>query len=342
MKKILFCIIFLQAAIFLSSTALGSVIELKDGSKIVGQIEKISKETVHLKTDFTGIIKIDMNRIVSMLSETPLYFTFKSGNRLYGTLKYNIEQIQIDTPDGSIKIEPGTLVAAWQKGQPDPMLPEKRKWKYKVGFDISGKTGNTERFGTGGRVAAILKGPEDQLLFYLRNSYAKENGNETDNEIISGIDFETQFSKKHSWYARIELENDEIEDLDLRATAALGYGYYFIKNTSHIIRGRVGFMYRHESYDHENSNSTTGLDFGIYHLYKFSDWGKLVTDITYTPSIEYFSEYRLFHDSAFEFPLAKSKKWKLRLGMTNEYNNEVATDKEKLDTSYYSRIVVDW
>ena len=194
----------------------------------------------------------------------------------------------------------------------------------------------------GGRVKAKLEGPKDHLLFYLRGSYAKEDGDKTDDELIGGIDFETRFAERHSWYARIELENDDIEELDLRSTAATGYGYYFFRETDHILRGRAGLMYRHVSYTGGDSESTVGMDLGLYHLYVFGDWGKLITDITYTPSLENFGDYRLFHESAFEIPLARSDIWKLQLGVTNDYNSQPVPGNTGLDTTYFSRLVLEW
>ena len=54
-------------------------------------------------------------------------------------------------------------------------------------------------------IKATLEGPVDTSLFYVRGSYAKEDGDKTDDELIGGIDFETRFAERHSWYARIEL-----------------------------------------------------------------------------------------------------------------------------------------
>ncbi len=342
MKKKLFYAVFFQVTLFFLSPVWGDVIELDNGSKIVGQIENILKGKLEIKTDFAGKLTIDMARVVSLSSKTPLLINLTSGNRLYGTIHHDKEKTRIDTPDGSISLKKGALVAAWQKGQPDPLEPKRRKWKYAAGFDISGRTGNTERTSVGGRVKAKLEGPKDHLLFYLRGTYAREDGDKTDDEIIGGIDFEAMIDKQQSWYARVELENDDIEELDLRSTAAAGYGYYFFKRSDHVLRGRAGLMYRHESYSIGDDNSTAGLDLGLYHMYKFDDWGKLITDIVYTPSFEDFGDYRVFHESAFEVPLARSDIWKLKFGVTNEYNSDPVADKERLDTTYFSRLVLTW
>lgn len=341
MKKCLVCAIFLFLTFF-SSNIWGGVVELDNGSKIIGKIEKISDGKVHVKTDFSGTLEINLAHVVNLVSDDPLFVAFKQGNRLYGKIDYNKEQTQVEMPDGNTVVTKDDLVALWLKGQLDPLAPELRKWSCDVGVDVGGKTGNSEKFNTGGKINVALRGPVDRLLFYLRWVYSREDGVKSDDEITGGIDYETDFAERHSWYARIELENDDMKDLDLRTTAAVGYGHYFLKEKSHILRGRTGIMYRHESYSSQESKSTVGPDLGLYHMYKFDGLWSFITNITYTPSIEDIHDYRFWHESAVEVPLASSELWKLRLGITNDYDSQPAKGKERLDTTYYSRLVFSW
>jgi len=341
MKNIFFAV-FVLLLTFSSSIIWGGVLELDDGSRIIGKIEKIDGGKVHIKTDFAGTLAIDLARVVNLLSDDPLFVAFKGGNRLYGKIDYNKEQTQIEMPDGNTVVTKDDLVALWLKGQLDPLATKLRKWSYQVGADLGGKTGNSEKFNTGGRINVALRGPVDRLLFYFRWLYSREDGDKSDDEITGGIDFETDFGDVHSWYSRVELENDDIKDLDLRTTAAVGYGHYFLKEPSHMIRVRTGVMYRHEAYDNQDSEQTIGLDLGFHHMYKFSDYWKLVNDIRYNPSVEDLHDYRIDHESAFEVPLARSDIWKLQLGVRNEYDSEPAEDKERLDTYYFSRLIWEW
>ena len=75
---------------------------------------------------------------------------------------------------------------------------------------------------------------------------------------------------------------------------------------------------------------------------EIKDWTKLVSDITYAPSFEDFGDYRVYHESSFEMPLGKSDFWKLRLGVSNEYNSLVVKGNDRLDTTYFSRLVLSW
>jgi len=340
--KNFFCAVFVILLTFSSSIIWGGVIELDNGSRIIGKIERIDGGKVHIKTDFAGTLAIDLARVANLVSDDPLFVAFKEGNRLYGKIDYSKEQTQVEMPDGNTVVTKDDLVALWLKGQLDPLATKLREWSFDEGVDVGGKTGNSEKFNTGGKINAALRGPIDRLLFYLRWVYSREEGEKSDDEIIGGIDYEADFAERHSWYARIELENDDMKDLDLRTTAAVGYGHYFLKEQNHILRGRTGIMYRHESYSSQDSESTVGPDLGLYHMYKFGELWSFMTDITYTPSFEDFHDYRIWHESAFEVPLANSDAWKLQLGITNDYDSQPAEGKERLDTTYYSRLVFAW
>ena len=59
------------------------------------------------------------------------------------------------------------------------------------------------------------------------------------------------------------------------------------------------------------------------------------------PSFQDTSNFRLTHESFLELPLANPS-WKLRLGVNNDYNSRPGKGVEKLDTGYFTRLVLNW
>ncbi len=340
MKKCLLCLI-ISGLVFLGppACAKADVVELENGSKIVGQVLKIGNGQLVVKTDFAGSITIDLARIVLFRTEAPMHLHFPGGYRVSGKITYTKEQTRIDQTGGDSFISAAPPEHAWPEGARDPMG---RHWSYEAGFDVAGKTGNAERVSAGGRVSAKLQGPDDRLLLYMRYAYAKDDSVESDNSIVGGIDFESYFREKHSWYARVELEYDRIRKIDLRTTAATGYGYFFLKKPHHSLRGRAGLMIRREERRDQPAASTLGLDLGISHGYRFDNAWTISTDVTYTPSVEDYRNYRIWHESLFEIPLVASEMWKLQLGVTNDYISRPADHKDYLDTTYFGRLVFSW
>jgi len=138
----------------------------------------------------------------------------------------------------------------------------------------------------------------------------------------------------------MELEYDEFEDLDLRATAAAGLGRYWIKKDEHEFKTRAGLGYRHEAFNNGVTRDDAIADLGMDYRVDIAPWLQFTHSGTFIPSLEDFGDYRLNLDTAFIFPL-KNDAWKLKLGMRNDYNSNPTGDLERLDNTYYANILVE-
>ena len=63
--------------------------------------------------------------------------------------------------------------------------------------------------------------------------------------------------------------------------------------------------------------------------------------LSFVPPFDDFGNFRLTHESFYEIPLSIPA-WKLRLGISNDYNSEPGAGVEELDTSYFTRLVLTW
>ena len=123
-----------------------------------------------------------------------------------------------------------------------------RTWSYNAALGLSGKTGNTERFAVLANINATLTGPDDKLTFYGSYDRSEEEEILTANEIKGGVDYTRTISPTLNWYARMELETDDGENLDLRSTAAGGAGYVVKDTDVWDMQFRGGLAYRYESF----------------------------------------------------------------------------------------------
>ena len=346
MKKALF-LAAVTALLLVSARA--DQVNLKDGSVVKGKVVQIVDGKLTIKTDSLGDVKIDFNNIANFTTDEPMVVsTTTSAATVTG--KIGVAE------DGKTAIN-GTVVAnadiknVWRPGQPDPSIPipKPRKWKYEVAFDVAGKTGNTEKTTVGGSAKATLDGPEDKLELYVRGHYAKENGVKNEQEIVAGADYERRLKGgSHSLYARVQAEQDKFDNYKLYTTAAAGYGFYVVDTDDFKVRLRAGLTYIHKTYyDELDDSDDIGVEFGYHHELNIRNFSKidakLVTDVTYQPVFDHFQEdYRIYHESALDIPLTKNGLWSIRLGVSNEYNNRVASTQKRLDTTYFGRLVITW
>lgn len=323
----------------------GDEVVTSGGSRLVGQIVKVHADSLVIATDFAGEITVAREKVVSCSTDRELAVSLTDGRLLHGRYMMQEGQVRIEATDGQNTVSPELIGAVFEKGAADPSAPPpepRREWSYEAVADLAGKTGNSERFAVGGGFTATLEGPKDRLMLYVSGRSAEEDGQKSEDEIVGGIDFESRIGKRHSWYARTELEKDRIEGLDLRSTVAAGYGYYVLERPEHVLRLRVGLQYQYESYEDGRTEEAPGLDAGLHHMIKLFDWGKIVTDAVYTPSFEDFGDYVIHHESALDVPLGKSDMWSLRVGVANDYTSTPPEGVERLDTLYFARLVLNW
>ena len=341
-KALAACAVAACAAVQLSA----DVVETKSGSRIQGKVVKIDGSTILVDTDFAGEIKVKQGEVVSIVTDEPLNYRLDGGTVIQGTLSSPAGGggVVVSGAAGSITTTIDKVKATWAPDGIDPAVAElQRRWTYELAMDITGKSGNSEQLGTSFSGRAALKTPQDSLQFYTAYDRQETDGEKSADQFKAGVDYQNNFAGRLSWYVRNESGFDRIKDIDLYNIAAAGLGYDFIKEPKHTLTGRTGVSFRYEGYRDPLTEDVkaAGLDVGLAHQYDSEFWS-IVNRITWVPLFEDFANYRLQHESFLELPLADPK-WKLRLGVSNDYNSKPPEDVEKkLDTTYFARLVLSF
>jgi hypothetical protein len=337
----------LTTRLLLTFLALGAVklcadtVEIKNGSRITGKITSIDAGSVVISTDYAGTITIKQSQVASIATDDPVALRLASGTRYDGRVTAGTNgDIQIAGSDGTISTSMDKVAASWAAGAVDPLL--ERNWAYEASIDVSGKTGNREQVGTAGEVRASLKTVQDLLQFYSSYNRQVSDGTKSADQFKAGVDYQNNFAGRKSWYVRDEGGFDRVKDIELYNIAAAGLGFDIIKEPKRLLTGRAGLSFRYEGYRDPFTPDvkSMGLDLGINSDLEFGN-SKLVTRIAYVPTFEDFANYRLTHESYYQIPLAHPA-WKLRLGVSNDYNSQPPRGIEKLDTAYFTRLVLNW
>jgi len=322
-----------------------------DGARLTGSITLIDAGIIHLETSYAGKLEIMQVQVASFETDTPVFVRLASGTIMAGPVTSSgAGKLQIQSEDGTLETDMARITASWTPLNEDPAiiaLREKenaklRKWKFRGGVDLLGKDGNTEEFSLGITFEAKLKSPNDELAFFGEYEQSEKNSDQTADRIMGGTSYESFFSERLGWYVRTELEQDKIDSIDLRSTTAAGMSFRLVNKEHQTLVARTGVGYRYTSYDDNSENeSSPTLDFGLAHTYRYKSLFSMENDLTYVPSVDVFGNYRVVHDSGIIIPIGAGENWKIRMGIKNEYSSQPAAA-EKLDTTYYSRMIYSW
>jgi len=330
----------------LVSLAPADMIELDNGSLLVGEVTAVRQGKITLKTDFSGTLSIPLERVVSLRTDGPLRVAVAERGEAVGPVVLTGTQIEVRDPAAPLVAATTDLLAAGPSDQPlvlGPPPPPPPRWTYEASAAYRAKRGNTENSRLHLGAAAEKKWDKEKLKLYATWTQAEDKNRKTEDEMIGGVDFERQLNERFLWYARTELERDKIERISLRATLAGGLGWYAVRNENRELRLRSGLQYRRESFDNQAPDDDTfGLEFGARHTWRIAPWGRLVNEVVYSSDFDDWADYRVIHESSLDLPLVASKHWRLRLGLSHEYNSQVAANIERLDTTYFLRLVFNW
>ncbi len=334
MKKTLLTLAALAAC---SGMLLADRITLSDGSVINGQIKSISGGKAVIATDFAGEITVDQGKIGRLVTDAPVSAANAQGEKFNGPIDTE------STSEGGLKLAITDINYLWTAGMEDPTLPPGRKWDGEFSADIAGKTGNTEKFNGGAGIKANLVGPIDKLSLSASLTYERENGVVNTKRQLATADYERRIMEStSSWYVTGEYEKEPTSGLKRRTEGAAGYGWYAIDRERTKLRFRVGLGAASRKYTDDSTSDTTTAQASLHFEQAIDEWGQWVTDISYHPALKDFGDYRILHESTLDIPLLVGKPISLRLGISNEYNSRVPVGTERMETTYFGKLVYKW
>jgi hypothetical protein len=343
-KRKLHACLCLCTALFCALRLSADVVETANGARIVGKITKIHGGVVTLDTDYAGEINVKQVLVTKITTDHPVSVRFADGSGIVGVITSPAaDKLRISGTGKWIESPVGNVSATWAAGQEDPdVVALRRKWSFEAAADVTGRSGTNTSLGTSYEFRAKLLGPLDALQYYTAYNRQETDGALSADQFKAGIDYADNFAAATSWYARDEAGFDHVNDISLYDVAASGLGYDFIKQKDQTFTGRAGLSYRYDEYSTEDTPalSSLGADFELAYLLRTKRW-QVSDTIAFVPAFEDLGNYIITHEFAFEIPISKSL-WKLSTGVTNNYNSRPVGGVDKLDTLYFTRLVLSW
>jgi hypothetical protein len=322
-------------------------VDLIDGSIVKGQVVSVEAGAVRILTTFAGSLTIPLDQVKSLSTDEAVNVSLTGQPARLGRIAEPGTTTEEDGVE-PIVAEPAEVVALWRQGAESPgekIAREqaelaKRKWSYEATLAVTGRTGTTERLNAAFGGKATLASDRDRLVFAVIAERAEDQGTQTANREFAGVDYSRFYRSDRGWYARTSVEYDQVKSLDVRSASAAGISRKVIRTEKDELELRFGASYTYEEYADNTEFESPGLDFTLINSFTYRS-SKLNTILAYIPTFRDSTVYRVRHESNFEVPLTASL-WKLRLGFTNEYQNAPPAGVDRLDTTYFTSLLLNW
>ncbi len=331
------------AALLVAARLGADTVEIANGAKLVGKITKIHNGVITLETDYAGELSIKQVLVTKITTDHPVAVRYADGTGQIGVISApKPDKVHVDGSNKSTDVPVGNIAAIWSAGEEDPdVVALRRKWNYELDLDVNGQSGTQTGLSTALGYKAALVGPLDTFKYYANYLRQETAGSVSADQAKAGVDYSDLFTARTSWYVRDEFGFDRINGIDFYDVAAGGLGYDLIKETNQTLTGRAGLSYRYDEYTPGTpSLSSLGADFELEYTLKMKN-AQLHDKIALVPAFQDLNDYIITHELSYDVPIAKSH-WKLSMGVSNDYNNRPVDGVDRLETLYFTRLVLAW
>jgi hypothetical protein len=303
------------------------VVILENGDQVTGEIKKLERGKLTLKTDFMGTIEIEWEHIEKVQSEFFYEVEVTSGAKYFGSIKTAEEERKLEVTSAYSTQEPDQLNVVG-------MTPIRKQFFDRIsfsvdaGFDYTRANRSTEfNLGTSAnyRVEKYLLEGNYSSLFKRQG----ENPGTQRNEV--GVSF-LRFLQQRWFLMGLSqfLQSDELS-LDLRTIVGGGAGRSLIHTNSMIFSVVGGAVVNRETYfDEPVRNSGEGLAGARFQTFKFRNPKLDISTTFYTiPSLSDWGRVRLDFDTQVRIEIIKDLFVSLKL--FDNYDSRPPEGAEKND-----------
>jgi hypothetical protein len=200
-------------------------IQVKDGSRILGEVVDMTDGKLKVQTAFGGEVEVAWDDVTSIKTAKPLPFVLQDGSIILGTAE--------GAAEGRVNIRAGFLAEPSTVGLAlitaiNP--PEKKSVLYTgdINLGTSVNDGNTQTKGF--NLVANFVARSDKQRFTVRAgyNYAEDAGQLTERNGNLSLKYDYFITQRFYAFMSTLIESDKFKDLDLRSAVSAGPGYQFI------------------------------------------------------------------------------------------------------------------
>ncbi|CAN5131940.1 DUF481 domain-containing protein [soil metagenome] len=318
-------------------------ITLKNGDRLTGKIIKKDGDSIVIKTEAAGEVKILWSAVEKLVSDETLNIKLADGQLIKGVVETEDENITVETQNaGTIEIakenikivrsnEEQAKFEAEEERLRNPGLLELWRGSVDVGFSLTTGNSSTKSLVAGTRANRETR--KDKISVYANAIQASNSDSgvsiTTAQAVFGGIRYDYNLSEKTFVFGSADFEYDKPQLLDLRSVFGGGFGYRAIRSDKTELDLFGGVTYNRENYSTGEKRNSAELLFGDELTYKFNDRTSLEQRLKVYPSVSDFGTFRSLLDASLLTNLNDRISWQVTVG--NRFNSNPVGNAEKND-----------
>lgn len=224
---------------------------LNNGDRITGTLEGVKDGTIRFVTDYAGTLAVQQTEVRGIATAGPYGLEFEDGTVVEGVLVWRDDSQYVLVGETLKPVVVSNIIAigvdAAALAEPAESEAAKEKtWSGAVDAALSVRSGDTDTIDSNVAFTGVRKGARNVLT--LRSSGAYGEVNDAINARRVDGEAKLQYYPRDRLYVfgLIGAGHDAMRKLELRANAAGGVGYDFIKNDVRGLSADIGLDYTWE------------------------------------------------------------------------------------------------
>ena len=330
------------------SISFADEIIFKNGERLIGEFERLEEGKLIFKSEIAGEITVGIDKVQDIYSEKVLEIHLKDGEILKSKI-LKIEETHFAV-EGTEERKEQTFAMSDLSAINPPIKPKVR-WSgsLSAGFTSSHGSSFSENASVNGDL--VVRTEKHRITIdgrYVAERDEDDSGGKkttTENFVIQGK-YDYFFTKKFFGYLSERFKKDHIDDLDYRYTSVIGAGYQWSETDKLNFNTYGGPGLLQEKYSSRIPDPTGEkiwakdvqrkedliLQTGYHLAWKPHDKIRFVSNFTYNPSIDDFSEYNITYDAEVRAFITKSLYSSFKFIL--DYDSTPGEDSASTDTDY--------
>ena len=302
-------------------------VTLKNGDRLSGTILKSDGETLSLKSEFAGEVKIQWAAIERLSSDRPLYVLLKDGQIIFGTVTTTTSRIEVQTKDAGIvattkeaiqllrsEAEHAAHLAEVERLR-NPRLGDLWSGSADAGLSLTKGNADTTTVGVGAQAARTTT--RDKTSVYFASLFAKNKTTgeslTTASSVRGGLRYDFNLSDRVFAFGLSDIEYDKFQHLDLRLVLGGGLGFHAAKTERTRLDLFGGGAFNQEYFSTGLNRKSGEIILGEELNYKLSSSTSLAQRAVLYPNLSEIGEFRIAFDTTAVTRLSKNLGWQVTL-----------------------------
>ncbi len=321
----------LLSSLLLTGALLADSVTMKNGDRLTGSVIRVEGDSLTLKSELAGEVKIPFASITSIDSGAPLSLMLKDGQTLVGSLQAEADRYTVTTATAgrveTTKEQITTIRSAEEQTRylarldrlTNPRLLDLWTGFFDAGYAATRGNAETNTINVGAYLARATSRDKITLYFTSINTNARLQGQtqQTANAIRGGGRYDLNLSKKSFVFALSDLEFDQFQRLDLRFVLGGGGGYHVIQNKQTLFDLFAGANLNKEFFSTGLRRTSTELILGNELNHKIGGNIVFTERLVFYPNMSNSGNYRLNFDTGLSTNINKWLAW--NVGFSNRY-----------------------